>query len=76
MSREPAPARPPDARLTTKNRQKSVLGEYLGKMALIVSLNAKLKACGEGGQGLAVSTVARWEAWGAAGTGRVYRVGW
>jgi hypothetical protein len=47
MSSEPAPARPPDARLVAKKRQKSVLGLYLGNSALIVSLNAKLKACGE-----------------------------
>jgi hypothetical protein len=46
MSSEPAPARPPDARLVAKKRQKSVLGLYLGNSALIVSLNAKLKACG------------------------------
>lgn len=45
MRSEPAPARPPDARLTPKKGQNSVLGEYLGNMALMVSLNAKLKAC-------------------------------
>lgn len=45
MSRLPAPARPPEARLTAKNCQKSVLELYLGNRPLIVSLNAKLKAC-------------------------------
>lgn len=44
MSREPAPARPPDAMLVAKNRQKSVRGLYAGNRFLIVSLNAKLKA--------------------------------
>ena len=46
MSSEPAPARPPEARLVAKKGQKSVLGLYLGNMDLMVSLNAKLKACG------------------------------
>lgn len=45
MRRLPAPAMPPLARLTPKKGQNSVLGEYLGNMALMVSLNAKLKAC-------------------------------
>lgn len=31
ISREPAPARPPEARFTAKNRQKSVLELYLGE---------------------------------------------
>lgn len=44
MQREPAPARPPEAMFTRKNIPKSVLGLYLGKRALMVSLKAKLKA--------------------------------
>ena len=44
MSRDPAPARPPDAMFTAKNFANSVLGEYTGNISLIVSLNAKLKA--------------------------------
>ena len=37
ISRDPAPARPPAAMLTAKNRQKSVLGLYLGNRFLMVS---------------------------------------
>lgn len=35
----------PEAILVAKNFQKSVLGLYLGNRFLMVSLNAKLKAC-------------------------------
>ena len=44
MSREPAPARPPDAMFTPKNGQNSVLGLYEGNKSLMVSLKAKLNA--------------------------------
>ena len=37
ISRDPAPAKPPAAMLTAKNRQKSVLGLYLGNRFLMVS---------------------------------------
>lgn len=45
MRSDPAPAMPPEAMLMAKNFQKSVLGLCEGKRFLIVSLNAKLKAC-------------------------------
>jgi len=45
MIKLPAPARPPEAMLTAKNFQKSVLRFYLGKSVLKKSLKAKLKAC-------------------------------
>merc|ERR1712216_424928 len=45
MQREPAPARPPEAMFTAKKLQKLVFALYFGNMALMVSLNAKLKAC-------------------------------
>ena len=44
MQSDPAPARPPEAMLVMKNQKNSVLGLYLGKKDLIVSLKAKLKA--------------------------------
>ena len=45
INKEPAPAKPPDAMLTAKNDQNASFGEYDGNKFLIVSLNAKLKAC-------------------------------
>ena len=45
MVSEPAPARPPEAMLAAKKEANSVLGLYLGNIALMVSLKAKLNAC-------------------------------
>ena len=45
MVKEAAPAAPPDARLAPKNCKNWVLGSYLGKNFLILSLKAKLNAC-------------------------------
>merc|ERR1719460_3477954 len=44
MVSEPAPARPPEAMLARKNLVNSVLALYLGNIALMVSLKAKLNA--------------------------------